>query len=364
MEDGGWPEQGGNRESQEVGGRGWRMEDGGWPEEPSANVPSSPSSILYPPSSPPPAPIRVGLRTGDSTATERARLVRKPPHILVTTPESLYLLLTAERGREALSAVDTIIIDEIHALVRDKRGSHLALSVERLEALVERPLQRIGLSATQRPIERTAVFLVGNSFEVGWRGWRMEDGGWPEHPRDERFSSPSSILHPPSSSPDAPQRPSSQHVAHPNRPPVEIIDVGHARELDLAIETPESELGAACMHEQWEEIYRRIVELIQSHRSTLVFVNTRRLAERVTHQLTELLGDDVVGAHHGSLAADIRLRTEQRLKNGELKAVVATASLELGLDIGYIDLVVQIGSPRSIATLLQRIGRSGHSLGL
>lgn len=284
--------------------------------------------------------IRTGLRTGDTSSSDRAKLIRRPPHILVTTPESLYLLLTSPRGRDSLRAVETVIVDEIHALVRDKRGSHLALSLERLEALCGRRLQRVGLSATQKPIERIAEFLVG-----------VRDDPPLSAEQRNRANGQSSAT-----------RERTLFDAAP-RPPV-IIDVGHARALDLAIEVPPSELGAVCMHEQWAEINERIVELIQSHRSTQIFVNTRRLAERVTHQLTELLGDDVVGAHHGSLAADIRLDTEQRLKNGTLKAVVATASLELGLDIGYIDLVVQIGSPRSIATFLQRIGRSGHSLGL
>ena len=259
------------------------------------------------------APIRVGLRTGDTTSSQRASLVRKPPHILVTTPESLYLLLTAQKGRETLRNVSTVIVDEIHALVRDKRGSHLGLTLERLEHVTEQPLQRIGLSATQRPIETIAQFLTG----VG-----------------------------------------------NNNADVEIINVGHNRELDLKIEVPPSELSAVCSHEQWAEVYERIVELVNAHRSTLIFVNTRRMAERVTHQLTELLGEDSVSSHHGSLSAKIRLETERKLKEGELKAVVATASLELGLDVGYIDLVIQIGSPRSIATFLQRIGRSGHSLGL
>ncbi len=261
-------------------------------------------------------PIRIGLRTGDTTPSQRAALVRKPPHILVTTPESLYLMLTAEKSRAKLNAVETVIVDEIHALVRDKRGSHLSLTLERLQAWCERPFQRVGLSATQRPIEDTARFLVGYQT------------------RDE------------------------------SQLPCEIIDVGHQRELDLAIEIPPSELGAVCMHEQWAEVNERIAELINSHRSTLIFVNTRRMAERITHLLTELMGEDAVSSHHGSLAANLRLDTEQRLKEGKLKAVVATASLELGIDIGYIDLVIQIGSPRSIATFLQRVGRSGHSLGL
>lgn len=263
------------------------------------------------------APLRVGIRTGDTPAHQRTAITRKPPHILVTTPESLFLLLTAENGRRALRTVDTIIVDEIHALVRDKRGSHLALSIERLEELVDRPLQRIGISATQRPISRIARFLVG-------------------------------------------------HVkgAVADEAPCTIVDVGHQRDLELSIETPASELSAVCSYEQWAEVNAKLVDLVNAHRSTLIFVNTRRLAERLTFQLSQLLGDDAIGAHHGSLAKDIRFDIEQRLKTGQLKAVVATASLELGIDVGYIDLVVQIGSPRSIATFLQRTGRSGHALGL
>lgn len=272
------------------------------------------------------AGLRVGLRTGDSTPAQRAALVRKPPHIVVTTPESLFLLLTAEKGRAALKSVDTIIVDEIHALVRDKRGSHLALTVERLESLCERPLQRIGLSATQKPIERIAEFLVGSRSVC-------------------RLDQTISEL-------------SDNKAAN-----CSIVDVGYSRDLDLKIEVPPSDLSAVCSTEQWSEVNERIVELINSHRSTLIFVNTRRMAERVTHQLSEILGEDQVGSHHGSLSSAIRLKTEQQLKNGELKAVVATASLELGLDVGFIDLVIQIGSPRAIATFLQRVGRSGHSLG-
>ena len=270
-------------------------------------------------------PLKIGLRTGDTSSYRRSQLVKRPPHLLVTTPESLYLMLTAEKSREVLRSVDTVIVDEIHALVRDKRGSHLALSLERLEALADRPLQRIGLSATQKPIQRMADFLVGCVSSDDASGSRRLPG------RSAKC---------------------------------EIIDVGHARDLDLAIEVPPSDLSAVCSHEQWSEVNTRLVELIQQHRSTLIFVNTRRLAERVTHQLTELLGEDAVGTHHGALAADLRLGTEQRLKQGGLRAVVATASLELGIDVGHIDLVVQLGSPRSIATFLQRIGRSGHALGL
>lgn len=274
-------------------------------------------------------PIRAGLRTGDTPAAQRAKLLRHPPHILVTTPESLYLMLTSTKGRDKLRAVETVIVDEIHALVRDKRGSHLALTLERLAALCTSPPQRIGLSATQKPIEVIGQFLVGVQDVEGGE-CRVEG--------ETNVSPPSTSLR--------------------------IVDAGHQRDLDLAIEVPPSELGAVCMHEQWAEVNARVCELVNAHRSTLIFVNNRRMAERVTHQLTELLGEGAVSSHHGSLAADLRLDTERRLKNGQLKAVVATASLELGLDVGYIDLVIQLGSPRSIATFLQRVGRSGHALGL
>lgn len=291
-------------------------------------------------------PIRVGLRTGDTTPAQRAALVRHPPHILVTTPESLYLMLTGSKSRETLRSVESVIVDEVHALVRDKRGSHLALSLERLAALCPRPLQRIGLSATQRPIERTGWFLTGC-------GSSTEPGVATATPNGETTE--------PSDSWIAPIDPNEAALGPP---PCVIIDVGHGRQLDLAIEIPPSELGAVCMHEQWAEVHARIAELVNQHRSTLIFVNTRRMAERVTHQLSELLGEDAIRSHHGSLSADIRLDTERRLKAGILKAVVATSSLELGLDVGYIDLVIQLGSPRSIAGMLQRVGRSGHSLGL
>ena len=299
-------------------------------------------------------PIRAGLRTGDTSPSQRAALVKRPPHILVTTPESLYLLLTAEKSREKLRTVETVIVDEIHALVRDKRGSHLALSLERLEALCEKPLQRIGLSATQKPIDRVARFLVGC-------GDRTAENPIASIDEKQFLSEKTDTLQESATADNANHLPNDNEAIPPD---CAIIDVGHGRELDLAIEIPPSELGAVCMHEQWAEVNARIVELVNEHRSTLIFVNTRRLAERVTHQLTELLGEGAVSSHHGSLAAKHRLETERRLKTGELKAVVATASLELGLDVGYIDLVIQIGSPRSIATFLQRIGRSGHSLGL
>ncbi|MBX3415620.1 MAG: DEAD/DEAH box helicase [Pirellulales bacterium] len=261
-------------------------------------------------------PIRAVVRTGDTPASERQAMLRRPPHILVTTPESLFLLVTGAKSREKLRSVRTVIVDEIHALARDKRGSHLALTLERLDTLLPRPATRIGLSATQRPIDEIARFLLG-----------------------------------------------TQHLDARGEPQAEIIDVGHVRQLDLAVEVPPTELSAVCSNEQWLEIYGRLIELIQSHRSTLVFVNTRRMAERVAHQLAELLGEDAVASHHGSLSREIRLSAEERLKSGQLRAIVATASLELGIDVGYIDLVCQIGSARAIATALQRIGRAGHSLG-
>ena len=257
--------------------------------------------------------VRAEVRTGDTTAAQRQALIKKPPHILVTTPESLYLLLTSDSGRRMLSTARTLILDEIHAVVDDRRGAHLALSVERLATLTKNPLQRIGLSATQKPIEEVSRFLVG--------AHGVDDGGNPD---------------------------------------CEIIDIGHRRELDLAIEMPKSPLEAVMSNEVWEEIYHRLAELIQAHRTTLVFVNTRRMAERVTHHLSELLGADAVTSHHGSLSAKLRLDAEDRLKRGDLKTLVATASLELGIDIGSVDLVCQLGTTRSIATLLQRVGRAEH----
>ncbi|MGA7962208.1 MAG: DEAD/DEAH box helicase [Candidatus Acidiferrales bacterium] len=251
--------------------------------------------------------IRTAVRTGDTLMHERRAMQKRPPHILVTTPESLYILLTAGKSRENLRTVKTLIVDEIHAVADDKRGSHLALSIERLEALITQPLTRIGLSATQKPIELVGQFLTG----------------------------------------------SARHA------PV-IVQVAQRRHLDLAIEVPASELGPVASNEMWEEIYKRIAELVQQHRSTLIFVNTRRLAERVAHHLRALLGEDAVASHHGSLSRLRRLAVESKLKAGEVRALVATASLELGIDIGTVDLVCQIGSPRSISVALQRAGRAGH----
>ena len=251
--------------------------------------------------------ITAAVRSSDTPQNERAAMLRTPPHILVTTPESLYLLLTAERSRSMLRTAQVVIVDEIHAVLQSRRGAHLALSLERLDHVCGRRLQRIGLSATQKPIDEVARFLTSQ--------------------------------------------------------PCAIVDKGHKRTLDLGVEVPGSPLEAVMSHEVWQEIYDRLVALIEAHRTTLITVNTRRLAERMAHQLSERLGAQHVAAHHGSLAKEARLAAEQRLKEGRLKVLVATASLELGIDIGHVDLVCQISSPHRIATLLQRVGRSGHTVG-
>ena len=261
----------------------------------------------------PDAGIRTFVRTGDTPQIDRNRMRKKPPHIVVTTPESLYILLGSESGRGMLKTTRTVIVDEIHALAPNKRGSHLALSLERLEALAGKPLLRIGLSATQKPIETVAHFLAGAG---------------------DKASPPSCT----------------------------IINTGHRRARDLALEVPSSPLEAVMSAEVWEQVYDRLAELIDAHRTTLIFVNTRRLAERVTRHLSERVGADKISAHHGSLAKEHRFEAERRLQSGSLKAMVATASLELGIDIGDVDLVCQLGSPRSIAAFLQRVGRSGHSV--
>lgn len=260
--------------------------------------------------------VTAAVRTGDTPPAQRQALLRRPAHVLVTTPESLYLLLTSESGRKLLRPVRTVIVDEIHALAPNRRGAHLALSLERLESLVSEPLQRIGLSATQRPMVDVARFLVGAAAV-------QADGS----------------------------------------PKCAVIDAGHRRELDLAIEVPRSPLEAVLSNEVWEEVYQRLAALIEEHSTTLIFVNTRRLVERVTRHLAEALGEEAVASHHGSLSAKLRHDAEARLKQGKLRALVATASLELGIDIGDVDLVCQLGSTRSISTLLQRVGRAGHHLG-
>ena len=265
--------------------------------------------------------VRAAVRTGDTPAAERRSMLKTPPHILVTTPESLYILLTAQKSREHLRRVHTVIVDEIHAIADDKRGSHLALSLERLDALVtgENTLMagasllsypsplRIGLSATQNPIELVAQFLGGT------RG-------------DE----------------------------------VRIVQAGQCRPLDIAIEVPTDELGSVATMSIWESVYTRIAALALEHRSTLVFVNTRSMAERLAFQLGERLGVENVACHHGSLSRKLRLNAEHRLKHGQIRVLVATASLELGIDIGTVDLVCQIQSPRAISVAMQRVGRAGH----
>ena len=259
--------------------------------------------------------VRTWVRTGDTPSGERERMRRRPPHILVTTPESLYILLGSASGRTMLASTRTVIVDEIHAMASNKRGAHLALSLERLAALCGDNLVRIGLSATQNPIDAIARLLVG-------------------------------------AAPDGTQAAD-----------VTIIDTGHQRPRELVLDVPDSPLEAVMSADVWQQVYDRLVRLIEDHRTTLVFVNTRRMAERVARQLSERLGEQAVTAHHGSLAKEQRLAAEQRLKRGELKALVATASLELGIDIGDVDLVCQLGSPRSIASFLQRVGRSGHAVG-
>jgi len=257
--------------------------------------------------------IRAAVRTGDTPPARRQALLKKPPHVLVTTPESFYLLLTSEKGRRLLRTVREVVVDEIHALARDKRGSHLSLSLERLEALATRRPQRIGLSATVNPVLEMARFLVGAG--------RVDPSGAPD---------------------------------------CAVVEVGRRRDLDLAVEIPKDELSSVASNEQWSETYDRLAQLVREHRTTLVFVNTRRLAERASHALAERLGEGAVAAHHGSLARARRLDAEERLKSGALRAVVATASLELGIDIGTVDLVVLLSSPGSLAVALQRAGRSGH----
>jgi len=260
--------------------------------------------------------IRTWVRTGDTPQYERAQMRRKPPHIVVTTPESLYILLGSPSGREMLATTRTVIVDEIHAVAGTKRGAHLALSLERLDALAGRRLTRIGLSATQEPIAEVARLLVG-----------------------------------------------VQGLDAAGNARCRIVDSGHKRHRDLAIELPAGPLEAVMSNEVWTQIYDRLAQLVREHRTTLVFVNTRRLSERVARHLSERIDIESVAAHHGSLAREHRFNAEQRLKRGELKVLVATASLELGIDIGDVDLVCQLSSPRSINAFLQRVGRSGHAVG-
>jgi ATP-dependent Lhr-like helicase len=267
--------------------------------------------------------IRTAVRTGDTPVAERAQMRKRAPHILVTTPESLYVLLGSESGRRMLATVRSVIVDEIHAVAASKRGSHLALSLERLQSLCDEAggrechLQRIGLSATQKPIEEVARFLVGTSNVDAASGLAE----------------------------------------------CALVDIGYAKQRDLALELPPTPLSAVMSNDQWQQVYERIAQLVREHRTTLVFVNTRRMAERAARHLGERLGKERVAAHHGSLSRELRLDAEQRLKSGQLQVLVATASLELGIDIGDVDLVVQVGATRSIAAFLQRVGRAGHHVG-
>src|SRR5215813_10866817 len=305
-------------------------------------------------------PIRTAVRTGDTLMHERRQMLRRPPHILVTTPESLYILLTAERSRAILRDVKTVIVDEIHAVADDKRGAHLALSLERLEELV----------GAQAPGSPARAGVAGDGVEAPGSPARASvarDGVEAPSPAAENDAQPRTAALPGNGlmriGLSATQKP-IEVVAHfltgSGRPDPVIVQVGHKREMDLAIEVPGQELGPIASNELWDEVYDRICQLAQQHKSTLIFVNTRRLAERVAFNLAGRLGEGNVAAHHGSLARKLRLEAERKLKNNEIKALVATASLELGIDIGHVDLVCHIGSPRSIAVGLQRFGRSGH----
>jgi ATP-dependent Lhr-like helicase len=296
--------------------------------------------------------IRTAVRTGDTLMHERRAMLKRPPHILVTTLESLYILLTADKSRAILRDVETVIVDEIHAVADDKRGAHLTLSLERLEALTYKAPVRIGLSATQKPIEEVARFLTGQGQrKLGSRRGAPEtsaaEAELPGAQSAARLKSCPSRFDPASDSVSQ----ASDAV---------IVNIGHKRTLDLAVEVPPMPLGPVASNEMWDEVYNRLVALVEQHRSTLVFVNTRRMAERVAHHLGERIGEENVAAHHGSLSRKLRLAAEKKLKDGQVRVLVATASLELGIDIGTVDLVVQINSPRAIAVTLQRVGRSGH----
>jgi ATP-dependent helicase Lhr and Lhr-like helicase len=304
--------------------------------------------------------IRTAVRTGDTLAHERRAMLKRPPHILVTTPESLYILLTADKSRAILRDVETVIVDEIHAVADDKRGAHLTLSLERLEALTHKPPVRIGLSATQKPIEEVAHFLTGNrGYGIATSAPSAAEAGSDNATYTAPFGAlrllrAGSDLKSCSSRTESTAGSVSQHSD-----PV-IVNIGHKRTLDLAVEVPGMPLGPVASNEMWDEVYNRLVTLVEQHRSTLVFVNTRRMAERVAHNLGERIGEENVAAHHGSLSRKLRLAAEKKLKEGQVRVLVATASLELGIDVGTVDLVVQVNSPRAIAVTLQRVGRSGH----
>src|SRR6056300_1109091 len=319
-----------------------------------------------------PVNIRIAVRTGDTPPSERARMAKKPPHILVTTPESFFLLLTSASGRAMLSSVRSLVVDEIHALLGDKRGSHLALSIERLQHLINaqcgerardqggRTLQRIGLSATQKPLDLVANYLVGNTMGSATES-TAESATESTTESTAESTSKSAAKRAAKAAAESAEESTAEKARWP-KADCAIVDSGFRRELDIRIEVPKSPLSALMSNDVWDELYGRLVELIESHETTLVFVNTRRLSERLALALAERLGDDVVCSHHGSMSKDHRHSAEQRLKAGKLKVLVATASMELGIDVGSVDLVVQFSSPKSIATYLQRVGRSGHSI--
>ena len=317
--------------------------------------------------------IRTMVRTGDTPQADRDRMRKRPPHIVVTTPESLYILLGSESGRRMLSTTRTVIVDEIHALAPNKRGAHLALSLERLDELCERRLLRIGLSATQKPIGEVAKFLTGTRLPIVSASRRSgedktafagenanREAGQGAEPQDVASHPARDAAN--SRKPDADACRDGTQESIDRVIPCKIVDAGHARPRDLAIELPQAPLEAVMSGDTWSQVYARLEQLIGEHRTTLIFVNTRRMAERAARHLSERIGKEYVTAHHGSLSKEHRFDAEQRLKRGELRALVATASLELGIDIGDVDLVCQIGSPRAIATFLQRVGRSGHAV--
>jgi len=319
--------------------------------------------------------IRTAVRTGDTLAHERRAMLKCPPHILVTTPESLYILLTAEKSRAILRDVETVIVDEIHAVADDKRGAHLTLSLERLEALRQETLRLrkpsppvvipseardLQFAGSEGTADSSSLSLLGMTREMEMAGGTLRLGSLQASEIVPFPSVASPLVRIGLSATQKPIEEVARFLTGNSRPAPVIVNIGHKRQLDLAVEVPASQLGPIATNEMWDEIYTRLVELVEQHRSTLVFVNTRRLAERVSHHLAERLGPDNVAAHHGSLSRKLRLNAEQKLKEGQVKVLVATASLELGIDIGTVDLVVQISSPRAIAVALQRVGRSGH----
>jgi ATP-dependent Lhr-like helicase len=294
-------------------------------------------------------PPTVAMRTGDTSSKDRQALVRRPPDILITTPESLYLMLTS-RARETLRGVETVIIDEIHAMAPTKRGAHLMLSLERLEAITARPPQRIGLSATQRPLDEIARFLGGQTVD-GPRPVTIVDAG-SRKPLDIEVIVPVDDMNEPGA-----HRADTAEPGMAERGSHGYGAAGNAEANALGFDNPEAHTSI------WPHVHPRILELIREHRTTIVFCNARRMAERLAGHLNELAGEELVRAHHGSLSREQRVHVESELKAGRLRAIVATSSLELGIDMGTVDLVVLVESPGSVARGLQRVGRAGHQVG-